>query len=109
MSGIEKKVIVYKKRTTANSDRGAEVRFREGKLLINRALRFGYHVVFVDESYFTVLTVNTHAYSHVNRNLVLEEPKQEESRVALVAAISAENGVEGFFSTRASMNLSTFC
>jgi transposase len=63
----------------------------------------------VNESYFTSLTAQPGAYSLPNAPLIEPLADAMTTRVALVAAISADRGLEGFFTTTGSMDGPAFC
>jgi transposase len=69
----------------------------------------GKRVVFVDDSFFTYKTLQQTAYMLKKQQLLVDERITRTDRIALVAAVSEENGLEAFVITKENCNSEVFC
>jgi hypothetical protein len=57
----------------------------------------GKRIIFTDEAMFTTATLPKEAYAAKGENVCLNERLASSPAVAVVAGVSAERGLEGFF------------
>jgi hypothetical protein len=65
-------------------------------------------IIFVDEAVFTTSTFPDRGYAHRGENVVIEEKFISTPALAVVAGVSAEGGLEGFYMQERSIDSDAF-
>lgn len=75
---------------------------------LRKALQEGRRIICVDEAMFTTATLPTKAYATKAMNVVLDESLVSSPAIAVVAGVSAEGGMEGFYMHKRSIDSDGF-
>jgi hypothetical protein len=78
--------------------------FATAQEAIKWAKKYGFRVVFIDETYFSSLTYFERTFNNVNKHHFIQSNKRCMARVACTMAVFAEFGVEAHCLTTDKMN-----
>jgi hypothetical protein len=78
--------------------------YQSARARVNWACKYGFRIVYVDETYFSSKTFKDRTFNAVGKNHSFPRRVTEHTRVACTMAVSAEYGVEAYCLTTGAMN-----
>jgi len=78
------------------------------KTQLRKALDQGRRIIYVDEAMFTTATLPSKAFALKGQNIELDEKFISLPSVAVVAGVSAEEGLEAFYTNKRSIDSDSF-
>ena len=108
MHKIKKKKYRYHKQPKDNDPAKQKQLLTTMKQMLTKATKAGYRLVYIDETCFTRKTMVDTEYALPTQNVDIDTARLEEPTLALLNAISKENGQEHYMVFKRSVNVPKF-